>query len=106
MTGIDIKKTQEVMIMEVTTVRQRGRLTLPVKIREKLGLREGDQLAIESGDRYIVLRPLEVPERRHEDGLLSEDHPFWKLVGIGRSGHRDVSSNKYKHLSEVYHSDR
>ena len=41
----------------------------------------------------------------HEDGILLEDHPFGELVGIGRSGHRDVSSDKYKHLLEVYHDD-
>jgi len=93
--------------MEVAMVCQRGRLTLPVKIRKKLGLKEGDQLAIEAGDRYMVLRPIEVSEMRGEgSGLLSKDHPFWRLVGLGRSGYRDVSSDKYKHLSEVYHSER
>ena len=92
--------------MEMTTVYQRGRLTLPAKIRKKMGLKEGDQLAIESGDSYVVLRPLEVSESKHEDGVLSEDHPFWKLVGMGRSGYGDVSSDKYKHLSQVYDDGR
>ena len=93
--------------MEVATIRQCGRLTLPVKIRKKLGLKEGDQLAIETGQKHVVLRPIEISETGGEgSGLLSKDHPFWKLVGVGKSGHRDVSSNKYKHLSEAYHSDR
>jgi len=32
--------------MEVATVRRCGRLTLPVLIRKKLGLKEGDQFAM------------------------------------------------------------
>ena len=92
--------------MEVVTVRQRGRLTLPVEIRKKLGLKEGDQLAIETEDRHVVLRPIEIPDMRGEgSGLLSKDHPFWDLIGVGRSGYKDVSSNKYKHLSEAYQND-
>lgn len=45
------------------------------------------------------------PARRRRTGLLNPEDPFWNLVGIGRSGLDDVSSNKQQYLAEAYYPD-
>jgi AbrB family looped-hinge helix DNA binding protein len=40
----------------ILTLKQRGTLTLPKEIREKYGLKEGDQLVLEEGEGGLVLR--------------------------------------------------
>ena len=33
---------------------------------------------------------------------LTRDDALWNIVGLGRSGARDVSTNKHKYLAEAY----
>jgi AbrB family looped-hinge helix DNA binding protein len=43
--------------MEMLQIRKKFQITLPVSIREQLGLEEGDYIAVEARDDEIVLRP-------------------------------------------------
>ena len=40
----------------ILTLKQRGTLTLPKEVRDKYGLKEGDQLVLEEGEGGLVLR--------------------------------------------------
>jgi antitoxin (DNA-binding transcriptional repressor) of toxin-antitoxin stability system len=73
--------------------------------------RSGEAKRLCRGGRTVaIVSPVSPPARkrapsRRRTGLLSPDDPFWKLVGIGRSGLGDVSSNKQKYLGEAYYPD-
>jgi len=43
--------------MEMLQIRKKFQITLPLSIRERLGLEEGDYIAVEARDDEIVLRP-------------------------------------------------
>lgn len=53
-------------------VLQKGKITIPVEIREMLGIREGDTLTLEVRGGYIVLLPPRVVSNPTEllDGLI------------------------------------
>ncbi len=44
--------------MQVVRVRQKGQVTLPKRVREKLGIGEGDLLRVEAEGGQVVLEPL------------------------------------------------
>lgn len=44
---------------------------------------------------------LDLKECRRRQGLLSRQHPFFKLIGKGADPARDVSSDKYKYFSRA-----
>lgn len=46
------------ILQKVVKVTRKGQTTIPAKIREKLGIKEGDKLAVESVDRQIVFKPI------------------------------------------------
>jgi prevent-host-death family protein len=44
---------------------------------------------------------LDLKESRRKQGVLSRQHPFFKLIGKGADPARDVSANKYKYLGQA-----
>lgn len=68
----------------------------------------------ESGEAVAVVMPLAplsmAPEtrrpRRRTKGRFTRDDPLFGLIGIGASGHSDVSSNKHTYLAEAYSAKR
>jgi len=42
----------------ITKVRKKGVLILPKRVREAVGIREGDEVLIEVGEGLLVIRPL------------------------------------------------
>jgi antitoxin PrlF len=43
--------------MESSKVTRKGQVTIPVQVRRRLGLREGDRVAfVEEGDRVVLIR--------------------------------------------------
>jgi transcriptional pleiotropic regulator of transition state genes len=75
-------------------VSAKGQLTIPVRIREKLNIREGDyvQISIEEGEVRIKKISPVIP--------LSKEDPMWEMVGMGKSDYRDVSLNHDLYLAE------
>jgi len=43
---------------DTVTVTSKGQLTLPIAVREKLGIRKGSRLRVEVGEGEILLKPL------------------------------------------------
>ena len=44
--------------MQTVKVTRKGQTTIPAEIREKLGIKEGDELAVEAVDQQIVFKPI------------------------------------------------
>ncbi|MGH2922617.1 MAG: AbrB/MazE/SpoVT family DNA-binding domain-containing protein [Solirubrobacterales bacterium] len=74
-----------------TTIDKAGRLVIPKRIRDRLGLRGGEPLEVkESNGTIEIARPLrDVPLVETEDGLLSAD-PKAGLPGLGPDEVREL----------------
>jgi len=61
---------------------------------------------VQEGEELAVLQPAKKPRRRKLPGKpVTEDDPFWNLIGIGSSsGAGDISSNKTKYLINALRS--
>ena len=42
----------------IVKVTRRGQTTIPAKFREKLGIKEGDELIVEATDKGILFKPI------------------------------------------------
>lgn len=82
----------------------------PLRLVEEIE-QSGQTRRLCRGDKTVaIVSPVAAVPRqrapaRRRTGLLGPDDPFWKLVGIGRSGLGDVSSNKQKYLAEAFYPD-
>ena len=45
-------------MQSVVKVTRRGQTTIPVELRQKLGIKEGDQLIVEATEKGILFRPI------------------------------------------------
>lgn len=79
---------------ELMRVTAKGQLTIPVAIRKKLNIREGDYLQVQLEENEIRLKKIE-PVRP-----LGAEDPIWQLIGAGASGQKDVSVNHDRYLAE------
>lgn len=70
---------------EIMRVSAKGQLTIPVSIRKKLSIREGDYLQVHLDGGSSCLRKIE-PVRP-----LSEHDPTWQMIGSAASGRSDGS---------------
>jgi transcriptional pleiotropic regulator of transition state genes len=80
--------------MKVVKVTSKGQVTIPVEVREALGIDEDTHLEVSEHGDEIRMRKL-VPARP-----LGGDDPIWGLVGIGDSGHRNVAEEHDRHLAD------
>ena len=79
---------------ELMRISAKGQLTIPVYMRKKLNIREGDYLQVQMGEdeiRIKIIKPLQP---------LSAEDPIWQLIGAGASGQKDVSVNHDRYLVE------
>jgi transcriptional pleiotropic regulator of transition state genes len=83
------------MAMKAVKVTSKGQITIPIEIRESLGLDEGAYLEVSETDQEIRLRKI-VPARP-----LGADDPIWTLIGAGESGRGDVSAEHDRHLADA-----
>ncbi|MBO8127547.1 MAG: AbrB/MazE/SpoVT family DNA-binding domain-containing protein [Firmicutes bacterium] len=77
------------MDYEIMRVTAKGQLTIPVSIRKKLNIREGDYLQVCVDEKENEIRLKKIEQVRP----LSPEDPIWQLIGAGTSGQRDVSVN-------------
>jgi len=52
--------TQEVPTLQVVRVQEKGQVTIPLEIRQKLGLKKGDLVTFVETEQGIVIKPAEV----------------------------------------------
>ena len=45
-------------MQKIVKITRKGQTTIPAKIREKLGLKEGDELAVEVIEQAVVFKPI------------------------------------------------
>ncbi len=82
------------MSKEIMRISAKGQLTIPVSVRKKLNMREGDyvQILIENDEARIKKVNTVKP--------LSSEDPIWKMVGAGKSGYKDVSEKHDQYVAE------
>jgi len=81
------------MEYEVSRVSAKGQLTIPIAIRRKLSIREGDYLQINLDESGIHLRRVETVQP------LGQKDPIWRLIGAGAGRQEDVSINHDHYLA-------
>jgi AbrB family looped-hinge helix DNA binding protein len=57
--------------MATATISSKGQITVPVEVRRRLGLKEGDQVEFVFVDGTAVLRP-----------VRTDENPFTKWIGV------------------------
>ena len=80
--------------MPIVKVTEKGQITLPVSLRQQLGIGKDDYLVVESEGEYLKLSKVV-----HAKALGPQD-PIWDLVGGGSSGKKDVSAHHDRYLAE------
>ncbi len=45
-------------MQKIVKVTRKGQTTIPAEIREKLGIKEGDELAVETIDQKVIFKPI------------------------------------------------
>ncbi len=75
------------MALQVTRLSARGQIVIPQSIREKLGLREGEQFIVADQEGSIVMKPLSKMEGEVEAELLDMKLAAraWKEIDEGRA---------------------
>ncbi len=73
-------ETEEQEDLKVVKVTRKGQTTIPAEIRDKLGIKEGDSLTVETSDNQIIYKRIPTME---------------EMCGIF-AGHADVTELKKK----------
>lgn len=81
--------------MKAVKVTSKGQITIPIEIRQSLGIDEGTYLEVLEADQEIRLRKI-LPARP-----LGPEDPIWKLIGAGESGLGEASAEHDRHLAEA-----
>ena len=84
---------------EIMRLSAKGQLTIPISIRKKLNLREGDYVRVIAEHSCIRLDKVE-PARP-----LGPEDPIWGMIGCGNSGLHDVSTEHDRYLAEEKRED-
>ncbi len=77
----------------LSTVTRKGQVTIPIEIRESLGIDEGAYLEVLETDQEIRLRKI-LPARP-----LGPEDPIWTLIGACESGLSDISAEHDRYLA-------
>jgi antitoxin PrlF len=80
--------------MPVVTISSRGQIVIPSKMREELGLREGDALMMESVSGKLVAEKLKTPSRdellMRWNKLVKEGNKRMRALGIKEEDVPDI----------------
>jgi AbrB family looped-hinge helix DNA binding protein len=80
--------------MRVVKVTSKGQVTIPIEVREQLGISDDSYLEVSVVGDAITLRT------RARARVLADDDPIWELVGVAASGGDDASSDHDRYLAE------
>lgn len=80
--------------MRVVKVTSKGQVTIPVELREELGITDDSYLEVSVEGDTLRLR------RRADAKPLGEDDPIWDLVGSADSRSLDGSVDHDRHITE------
>lgn len=62
--------------LEVTSLSSRGQIVIPLRLRERLRLHEGEKFIVIGENDTIVLKKVEVPSFKGFEGLLKKTRAF------------------------------
>ena len=80
--------------MKVVKVTSKGQVTIPIEVREELGIDEDTYLEVSRDRNEIRLRKVLTTRP------LGEDDPIWNLIGSAESGDSDVAREHDRYLAE------
>lgn len=69
-------------VLEVTSLSSRGQVVIPLRLRERLHLHEGEKFVVIGEDDTIVLKKMQVPSFKGFEGLLKKTRTFAKNKGL------------------------
>ena len=72
------------MEIELTKISSKGQVVIPHGIREKVGLNDGETLAVSTQDGLIVLKKIENPMEEDDLKTLAEIREAWKEIEEGK----------------------
>lgn len=78
------------MEVDIVAVSSRGQIVLPMEMRKKLSISDGDRLAVFATDKVIVLKPLKLPTAKEFSGWLDEAQEWGKEAGYEMDDVNDV----------------
>jgi len=68
--------------VEITSMSSRGQIVIPLKLRDKMKLHEGEKFVVIGEANTIVLKKVEMPSFSGVDKLLKKTREFAKEKGI------------------------
>ena len=73
--------------LETVRVKQKGQVTVPAKVRKRLGIKEGDLLELEAGEDSIILKPKARPEPGRPVGAEEQKKILRSLERLRKNWH-------------------
>jgi AbrB family looped-hinge helix DNA binding protein len=81
------------MAIEITRMSSKGQIVLPLAIRQRMNLQEGEVFAVSAKDNLLVLKKVENSQTEEDLETLHEIQEAWKEIEGGRS--RKMSSKEF-----------
>lgn len=67
-------------MVATVTVSSKGQIVLPVNIREKVSIKQGDVLLVNLAGDKIIIEPLTKPEHKNWEKTIKETQGVWKDI--------------------------
>lgn len=71
--------------MELTKVSSKGQVVIPLDIRNRMRLKDGETLAVSTKDGLIVLKKIEDPMTEDDIKTFNEIKEAWKEIDEGKA---------------------
>ena len=85
------------MKIELTKISSKGQVVIPLDVRRKLALKDGETLAVSTEDDLIVLKKVKNPMEEDDLRTLKEIKEAWKEIAQGKY----IKINKEDFLKEI-----
>lgn len=85
------------MEIELTKISSKGQVVIPLDVRKRLAIKDGETLAVSTEDDLIVLKKVKNPMEADDLKKLKEIKEAWKEIAQGK--YRKMSSDDF--LKEI-----
>ena len=72
-------------ILATTKLSSKGQIVIPEEIRERLGLKPGDQFVVVGDKDVVILKAISAPSLEEFDSLITESRRQARRAGMKRS---------------------
>lgn len=76
--------------MDVLTVSSKGQISIPAKVRNEMGINQGDKLAYVILDDTMVIKPIRMPSMKEFKESLDDAQEWAKSVGYTEDDVNDI----------------